>query len=233
MVMINKYEHIFFDLDRTLWDFELNSKKVLIDIFSEFDLSKCVDDKNTFINKYKVINEDLWNLYRDNKLTKEELRWRRFADTLMHFGKNDENKAKEIGEYYVYHSPRQTALFPYSEDILKYLSTKYQLHIITNGFEEVQHIKLNLSKIDHYFNHVVLSERVGVKKPHPYIFKKAMQLANSKPINSLMIGDDWYADIYGASRVGMDSVYFNPNKIEHNNAIQKEISCLSELKKIL
>lgn len=231
--MTNKYQHIFFDLDRTLWDFELNSKKVLIDIFSHFDLSKWVDHQNTFINKYKIINEDLWSLYRENKLTKEELRWRRFADTLIYFGKKDETKAKEIGEYYVYHSPRQTALFPYSDEILNYLSTKYQLHIITNGFEEVQHIKLNQSKIDHYFNHVILSERVGVKKPHPYIFKKAMQLAKSKSENSLMIGDDWYADIYGASRVGMDSVYFNPNKIEHNNSVQKEISCLSELKTFL
>ena len=86
---------------------------------------------------------------------------------------------------------------------------------------------------DHYFNHVILSEKVGVKKPHPYIFKKAMQLAQSRSENSLMIGDDWYADVYGASRVGMDSVYFNPNKIKHNNSVKKEISCLSELKTFL
>ena len=231
--MTDKYQHIFFDLDRTLWDFELNSKKVLLDIFRVFDLYKWVDEADTFVDRYKLINEDLWSLYRENKLTKEELRWRRFADTLMHFGKNDESKAKEIGEYYVYHSPRQTALFPYSDEILNYLSTKYQLHIITNGFEEVQHIKLNQSKIDHYFNHVILSEKVGVKKPHPYIFKKAMQLAQSRSENSLMIGDDWYADVYGASRVGMDSVYFNPNKIKHNNSVKKEISCLSELKTFL
>ena len=231
--MANKYQHIFFDLDRTLWDFDINSKKILVDIFTSFSLYKNIPDENSFISIYKTINDQLWSLYRDDKVTKDELRWKRFADTLMHFGASDEAKAKEIGEYYVYHSPRQTELFPYSVEVLEYLSKKYELHIITNGFEEVQHIKLHESKIDGFFNHVILSEKVGVKKPHPYIFKKAMSLANAKPINSIMIGDDWYADIYGAKRVGMDSVYFNPKRVEHTNAVQIEISCLSELKKFL
>ena len=48
-----------------------------------------------------------------------------------------------------------------------------------------------------------------------------------------MIGDDWYADIYGAQRVKMDNVYFNPDKTEHKNLVQYEINCLSELYKIL
>lgn len=227
------YQHIFFDLDRTLWHFDANSRCVLTDIYTQFELEPFISDAEVFITKYKEINELLWTLYREDKLTKDELRWKRFSDTLIHFKITDNGIGEKMGDYYVHHSPRQTELFPFTIDVLDYLKEKYQLHIITNGFEEVQHIKLKESNIAHYFNNVILSEKVGVKKPHPYIFKKAMQLAKSKPENSIMIGDDWYADIYGAKRVGMDSVYFNPNDLKHNNEVDKEISCLKELMDIL
>ncbi len=231
--MDNKYKHIFFDLDRTLWHFEANSHKVLSNIYEHFNLGKTIENSDVFIEKYKEINEDLWTLYREDKVSKEELRGKRFIDTLLYFKVSDNVLGEEMGDYYVFHSPRQTELFPNTIKVLDYLKEKYQLHIITNGFEEVQHIKLSESKIADYFQEVILSERVGVKKPHPFIFKKAMKLAKAKANNSLMIGDDWYADIYGASRVGMDSIYFNPEKIKHTNKIDKEIACLSELQEFL
>lgn len=231
--MARNYEHIFFDLDRTLWHFEANSHKVLSNIYQHFNLEKTINGVEIFIEKYKEINEDLWALYREDKVSKEELRGKRFSDTLLHFKIPDEGLGDKIGDYYVHHSPRQTELFPNTIKVLDYLKEKYQLHIITNGFEEVQHIKLSESKIADYFQEVILSERVGVKKPHPFIFKKAMSLAKAKSTNSIMIGDDWYADIYGASRVGMDSIYFNPDKVEHNNKVDLQITCLSELLEIL
>lgn len=231
---MNKVEHIFFDLDRTLWHFEANSHRVLAKIYEKFDLAKSIDNVIIFIKKYKEINESLWTLYKDDKVTKEELRWKRFSDTLAYFKILDDREVGiEMGDYYIYHSPRQTELLPYTIEVLDYLKDKYQLHIITNGFEEVQHIKLAESKIAHYFKEVLLSEKVGVKKPHPFIFKKAMKLAQAKPENSIMIGDDWYADIYGASRAGMRSIYFNPDKIPHTNKVDEEIICLSQLKTLL
>ena len=231
--MDRKYEHIFFDLDRTLWHFEANSHKVLSNIYKHFELEKKIDSSEIFIEKYKEINEDLWALYRDDKVSKEDLRGKRFSNTLLYFKISDNGLGDEIGDYYVHHSPRQTELFPHAIRVLDYLKDKYQLHVITNGFEEVQHIKLSESKIANYFKEVILSERVGVKKPHPFIFKKAMSIANAKPNNSIMIGDDWYADIYGASRVGMDSIFFNPDKVAHNNKVDRQITCLSELMEIL
>ena len=116
---------------------------------------------------------------------------------------------------------------------LNYLCEKYTLHIITNGFEEVQYIKLKESGLTKYFDVIVLSEKVGVKKPHPYIFKKAFSESGANASNSIMIGDDWYADIYGAERVKMDAIYFNFNKLEHNNKVRCEISCLTELYELL
>ena len=231
--MSKEYQHIFFDLDRTLWHFDEKSKKVLNDIYIKFNLSEVVDSPEEFICKYQEINEALWKLYREGRINKEELRGKRFYDTLKHFNKGNVEVAEEIGSYYIKHSPRQTLLFPYAIEVLDYLFKKYKLHIITNGFEEVQYIKLKESGLEDYFNVIILSEKVGVKKPHPYIFKKAFSLSGAKAVNSIMIGDDWYADIYGAQRVKMDSVYFNPNKTEHENLVQYEINCLSELYNIL
>jgi putative hydrolase of the HAD superfamily len=231
--MNKKYEHVFFDLDRTLWHFDENSKKVLMDIYCQFDLNQWIQSAQEFVKRYQIINEDLWRLYRNNKVSKEELRWRRFDETLLFFSVKDRALATDIGEYYIEHSPRQTQLFPHTIEVLDYLSSKYQLHIITNGFEEVQHIKLSASGLLKYFDVIVLSEKVGVKKPHPFIFKKALSSSGANVENSIMIGDDWYADIYGAQRVNMDNIYFNYTKEEHANPIDKEINCLSELYEIL
>jgi len=231
--MTKKYEHIFFDLDRTLWHFDENSKKVLNDIYINFKLNKTISSLNHFIEKYYEINENLWSLYRDDKVTKEELRWKRFNDTLAHFKIDDKLKSIEIGDYYIVHSPRQTLLFPHTIEVLNYLSEKYPMHIITNGFEEVQHIKLTESGLLAYFDVIILSEKVGVKKPHPYIFKKAFSETGATASNSIMIGDDLYADIYGAQRVNMDNIYFNFNKVEHDKEVYREINCLSELYEIL
>ncbi len=231
--MDEKYEHIFFDLDRTLWDFDENSKKVLNDIYVNFKLNDSISSSNLFVVKYQEINEYLWGLYRDDKLTKEELRWKRFKDTLLYFNISDKELPIHMGDYYIENSPIQTLLFPNSIEVLDYLSKKYKLHIITNGFEEVQHIKLKESGLRDYFDVLIFSESAGVKKPHPYIFKKALKKAGAKSSNSIMIGDDLYADIYGAQRVNMDNIYFNPNKTEHDKYVQYEINCLSKLFEIL
>jgi len=124
-------------------------------------------------------------------------------------------------------------LLPFTIDLLEHLKDRYQLHIITNGFEEIQLIKLNNSKIEHYFDQVIFSEKVGVKKPHPLIFKQAIKGAGAKFDNSLMVGDDYYADICGAQRVKMDSIYFNFYNEKHNYKVDREITCLSELLELL
>ncbi|PJA07284.1 MAG: noncanonical pyrimidine nucleotidase, YjjG family [Flavobacteriales bacterium CG_4_10_14_0_2_um_filter_32_8] len=231
--MLKKYEHIFFDLDRTLWHFDENSKKVLKEIFTIFKLNQSIDSFDSFLEKYHEINNQLWDAYEKDKIGKEKLRWKRFEDTLQFFKIDNQELSTQIGDYYIDWSPKQTLLFPHAIETLEYLSKKYQLHIISNGFEEVQHIKLTNSGIIHYFSTIILSERVGVKKPHPLIFKRAMKQSGASIKNSIMIGDDLYADIYGAQRVKMDHVYFNFYKTVHDKKVQYEINCLSELVKFL
>ena len=227
-------KHIFFDLDRTLWDFEKNSYKTLLQLIDEFELIKRgVDTPEDFINKYKIHNEKLWVLYREGKITKENLRVKRFFMVLDEYGISDIDLADSFGKEYIRQSPLKTELIPFSIKILKYLSDKYQLHIITNGFNEVQFIKLDSSGLKEYFDVIVTSEQVGVNKPDARIFNYALNQAKAKAEESIMIGDNLSIDILGARKVGMHSVYFNPNMKKHNKEIVHEISCLSELMNLL
>ena len=115
---------------------------------------------------------------------------------------------------------------------MDYLNLNYNLHIITNGFKEVQHGKLVNSKINTYFKTVTNSEMVGVKKPNPKIFDFALQVANANAEQSIMIGDNYEADVLGAINIGMDAIFFDINNIQLNNNI-KQVDNLYGLKKFL
>jgi putative hydrolase of the HAD superfamily len=226
--------HIFFDLDRTLWDFDVNSQKTLLDIYNEYSLNvRGVKSFDLFLKHYLKINESLWDLYRQDLISKDDLRSKRFDLTLNKFSINNNELASEIGNTYVSKSPLQTSLFPYTKDVLSYLKEKYSLSIITNGFDEVQKIKLKASGLDTFFDTVVTSDFVNVKKPNPIIFKYALDINNVSAENSIMIGDDLLVDIIGAKDVGFSQIYFNPNNIPHNKICDYEIRSLSEIKNIL
>jgi len=227
-------KHIFFDLDRTLWDFETNAYKTLSELYEEHALSKKgISNVDVFIDNYKMHNEHLWELYRDGKVEKDVLRSSRFKLTLQDFGIDDSRLASELGDQYIQKCPLKKNVFPFTYEVLDYLKEKYHLHIITNGFEEVQYVKLEQSKLLHYFEQIVTSEQVGVKKPNPEIFRHALVKAFCKPDESVMIGDDLPVDILAAKAMGMHQVYFNPEKIAHQESIDFEISCLSQLQELL
>ncbi len=227
-------KHIFFDLDRTIWDFETNAFKTLSELYQEHALNqKGISNFDVFINNYKIHNESLWQLYRDGKIEKDELRSSRFNLTLQDFGINDDHLASELGSQYIKKCPLKTHVFPFTYEVLDYLKEKYHLHIITNGFEEVQYVKLEQSNLLNYFEQIVTSEQVGVKKPNSKIFRYALAKAFCKADESIMIGDDLSVDILGAKGIGMHQVYFNPEKLPHNELIDFEISCLSQLQELL
>jgi putative hydrolase of the HAD superfamily len=231
---MKKYKHIFFDLDRTLWDFDKNAHEAFHDIYEKYHLSeKGVNSFEAFTESYLRHNTELWALYVEGKIEKSYLTSRRFEVTLLDFGIDDPGLAKQIGIDYITISPKKTNLFPNSIETLEYLFKRYPLHIITNGFEEVQFHKLHNSGLDKYFDKVITSEAAGCKKPDDCIFKYALETANALPQESLMIGDDIEVDILGAQNNGMDTVFFNPNKIAHNGGIQSEIFDLIELKNLI
>ena len=232
--MNKSYKHIFFDLDRTLWDFDASSNEAFHDIYEKFGLkNKGVDSVSSFKDYYKHHNEILWGQYREGKLSKEVLRGLRFRLTLNEFGVDDEELAQQIGMHYVKISPLLVHLFPNAFQILDYLHPKYQLHIITNGFSEVQYTKLETSGLGKYFIKVITSEEAGVKKPDPKIFELALNKAKANLDASIMIGDDPEVDIIGAKNIGMDQVLFDPQGELVQNGASYYINDLLELKKFL
>lgn len=220
-------KHIFFDLDHTLWDFDKNSALTFDKIFK---LHKIQIDTTHFLSIYEPVNLNYWRLYRNSKIDKEKLRYGRLKDTFdaMDFAVADE-LIHLLSEDYITHLTTFDHLFEDAIEILNYLHPKYQLHIITNGFEEAQYKKMQVSNINHYFKTVTHSENAGVKKPDPIIFKYALQLAKAQPEESLMIGDNYEADVLGALQVGYDAIFFNYRKDESEPHI-RQINRLSELK---
>ena len=233
--MSNKiYKHLFFDLDHTLWDFETNSIGTLSELYLELGLEKYgVPSFEKFHQTYLPINSQYWARYHHKLMPQEELRVGRFAETLRRFNVDNIELAKELAHLYTERSPFKTALFPDALEVLDYLSARYKLHIITNGFSEVQDVKIRESKLDVYFRHVFVSERVGHQKPESQMFLHALEVTGAQVQESLMIGDNMATDIMGAKSVGMDQVFFNPNKKSTRDKPTYVVHTLSELKNFL
>jgi len=231
---MTKYKHIFFDLDRTIWNFDKNSIEVLKDIFSKYNLrEKGIPSFDKFYSTYYEINHDLWDKYRIGAITKDFLSLERFWATLRHFNIDEKETAYSMSQDYVKLSPYKTHLFPNSHEILKYLKEKYSLHLITNGFAEVQLIKIKESNLEQYFSEVIISEQTPWKKPNPAIFQYAMNQVDASAEECIMIGDDIKADIQGAASVGMNQIWTNLINGKSYYKPTFEVNNLIEIKDIL
>jgi putative hydrolase of the HAD superfamily len=186
-------------------------------------------------NKYKFENIRLWDLYNKGKIGQKELRETRFVKTLTGLGLAKHLVPEGISEAYTNICPTKKAVFPYTYDVLQYLQSKYELHIVTNGFKEVQHIKMTASDLHSYFKEIVTSECCGYKKPDRRMFEFLLNRIQVKPHDCIMIGDNFECDITGARDAGIDQVYFNPELVKGSKRPKPthEIACLSELKRIL
>lgn len=227
---IDNITDVFFDLDHTLWDFDKNSSLTFNKIFK---LNNIDLDLNHFLDIYKPINLKYWKLYREEKIEKEVLRFKRLNDAFLAMNfKLDKALVLKLSDDYINYLSTFNHLFENTFKILDYLSLNYKLHIITNGFDEIQHKKLSRSKIIHYFTTITNSEMVGVKKPNPKIFNYALKQAGTRVNKSVMIGDSYEADILGAINIGMDVIFFDINNSSVNHEI-KQIDKLLDLKNYL
>lgn len=223
-------KHIFFDLDHTLWDFDKNSALAFKQIFEEQNLTT---DFKVFIKEYTPINLGYWKLYREEKISKEDLRFRRLKDTFeaLNYDVSD-NLINQIAVDYLKYLPNNNFLIDGTKELLDYLQPKYQLHIITNGFKEVQHKKMEASGIKKYFDIIVTSESVGVKKPNEKVFEYALEESGAISFESIMIGDSYEADVLGAFNVGMLPIHFDIFQKNKNNGVLS-VNSLLDLKQYL
>lgn len=228
-------KHIFFDLDHTLWDFETNSKNALEQLFVELKLDNHLPSFEEFHQRYKIENATLWKQYGAGNVTKDYLRYARFRDTFSNFELNNEDLVKKISDGYVSISPYQTAVFPHAHEILTHFKNEgYVLHIITNGFKEIQFIKLKNSQLIDFFDVIVCSEVAGANKPSPIIFDYSLKQAKAKAENSIMVGDNYEADVQGPLRFGFkNAVLFDPEKRVNIQVDEHRISHLKELEDLV
>ncbi|HOE38049.1 MAG TPA: YjjG family noncanonical pyrimidine nucleotidase [Bacteroidales bacterium] len=223
---------VLIDLDKTLWDFDTNSNETIEELFYKFKADKYCSFSD-YIKKYREINNQLWEDYRNAKLEKDILIWSRYYLSLKHFGLDNKELAQEMGQQYLKLSPTKTKLIPNSIEILEYLQKKYKIYLVTNGFIEVQYTKVRNCKIEKYFDRIFTSEEVGYNKPHQLFFDFVLKNTYSTPENSIMIGDDINVDIIGAAEKGIKTIWCNFNNETSDFKPDFEVKNLLEIKNIL
>ncbi len=229
-----KYKHLFFDLDHTLWDFDANARLTLQHLYETLELEhRGIYDFDLFYRNYLAHNLKLWARYRSGFIKQAELRVKRMRLALLDFKIADEVLAETMSILFLEMLPTRNVLFPYTVEVLEYLHNKnYKLHLITNGFEEVQRHKINNSKINHYFDQVITSEGSNSLKPNKAIFDYALNISKARREESIMLGDDLEADILGAHKAGIDQVFINHIDAAHEFKPTYIVRSLKELEAI-
>lgn len=229
-----RYKHIFFDLDHTLWDFDRNAEETLQELYQTHELEELgLSCANTFIATYTKNNHELWALYHEGKISKDELRQTRFKKTFLDLGVSPEVIPAFFEDDYVRICPTKRNLFPHVHETLSYLEQRYSLHLISNGFLEATRMKVDLCGLGKYFKTIVISENVGFNKPDRAIFDYALKGAGAQKDESLMVGDSLEADIRGAMSYGISAVYFNPGCKPKPADVEIQVTQLYDLMSLL
>lgn len=230
----NRYKHLFFDLDHTLWDYNRNAGETLEELFIEYKLDDYTDYESVeFIQEFYRINNSLWSQFHRGEIPKENIRQKRFQILQQELSINGFNKWEDFQDDFIENCPKKGHLFPGAISTLNILRERFEMNLITNGFRDIQSRKIKYSGLTGYFENTITSETASSQKPHPDIFHFAFRKSNAKPETSLMIGDDQHSDIFGAKEVNMDQVLFNPDNHVVHQKPTFEISRLEELIDIL
>lgn len=229
-----KYCAVFFDLDHTLWDYETNSCATLSELYETYGLrERGIAEAQPFLDQFRTVNTELWDLFDTGQITSDVIRKERFRRILEHFSIHDEKLEQDLTTDYLEQCPRRGQLMPYAIEVLDYLLDRYRLTVITNGFDEIQHLKLAAGNLTRYFDHIVTSQKAGHRKPAREIFEYALRHNQAQCHEAIMIGDNLLTDIGGARSANIDTVFLNTERLVHEGSPAFEIRSLIELKDIL
>ena len=231
---MQKYKNLFIDLDDTLWDIHYNSKECLKEIYDDYGYKEYYESFDDYYNVYMPSNHHLWGLYREGKINKDELIVERFLVPVREFGIDDTEYAIKLSDDFLERTTLRTKLIDGTMDLLEYLRPNYKMHILSNGFREVQYKKIENSGLSPYFDKIILSDEIGVNKPHVDFFNHALRTTSSHPSETLMIGDSWDADILGAYNSNIHQLWFNPEELQPVGFTPTySVKTLKEIKEIL
>ena len=231
---MQRYKNLFIDLDDTVYDFSAASEESFRETYELLQYSRFFDSFEHYLSIYKPYNLELWRIYGEGKITKEELNKRRYSYPLECVGIHDQELADTFCKEALSRIPTKGPLMPGAIELLEYLRPKYRMFILSNGFKELQSRKMHSAGIDKYFDGLILSEDIGVNKPNRELYDYALQKTGSTLEESLMRGDMFETDIAGAANIGMEQIYYNPKgKQGHPFVPTYEVKHLLEIKEIL
>lgn len=210
------YKNLFIDLDDTLWDTYHNNKECLEEVYTDYHFNRYYASFEAFFDIYMPHNEELWRQYRAGEIDRQTLIIDRFRYVLKPMGIEDTKAVLSVNNDFLHRTTTKTRLVPGAIQLLEYLRPSYRLYILSNGFREVQDLKMKNSGLSPYFDRMVLSEDAGIQKPHKGIFDFALKNTNSRRKETLMIGDSWEADILGAYNSRIDQLWLNPEGLSAN-----------------
>ena len=229
-----EYKNIFIDLDDTLYDFSAASREAFKETYEQLHYERYFDSFEHYMEIYTPYNLEMWRLYGEGRITKEELNRRRYSYPLEAVGVNDQKLAAEFCREALGRIPTKGNLVSGATELLEYLRPKYRMYILSNGFVELQSRKMATAGIKRYFDDIILSEEIGVNKPRPELFEYALKKTGAKLEESIMIGDMFDTDIVGAANIGMDQIFFNPKQMTGTSFKPTyEVRQLLEIKEIL
>jgi len=232
---MRQYRDLFFDLDNTLWDFDASSRRALEAVYENFALQKIFGNFEEFYHSYKILNAKLWDSYRKGEINKQTLSIVRFLHLLQsRTGKMQTSLAEQMSSAYLAEMTRQAALEPGSFEVVRYLYEKgYRLHVISDGFFEVQILKLQVSKLSPFIAQLITAEEVGALKPDKRLFEYALKKANASADTSIVIGDDYQNDILGAKNAGLDQVFYNKHNTDTASLPEKPTFVIRRLRELI
>lgn len=229
-----KYKSLFIDLDDTLWDTYHNNKECLEEVYTAHHFDRYYASFEAFFAIYWPHNELLWKQYRAGEIDRQTLIIDRFRYMLRPMGIEETKAVLAVNNDFLQRTTTKTRLVPGAIELLEYLRPSYRLYILSNGFREVQDKKLRNSGLAPYFKRMILSEDAGIQKPHKGIFDFALINTNSRRNETLMIGDCFEADIFGARQSRIDQLWFNPQGLPPQEFTPTyTVSSLEEIKTLL
>ncbi|MFV0539324.1 MAG: YjjG family noncanonical pyrimidine nucleotidase [Dysgonomonas sp.] len=176
----------------------------------------------------------LWMLYSQGKISKKILQRERFIGALTTVEEISDEQALAINDDFISRIMEKGILIEGAKELLDYLYPKYKIHILSNGFTEMQYKKMDSAGLSSYFDKVILSDKVGINKPHPDIFTYALNEVGKNRDEVIMIGDNMVNDIQGAYDCEIDQIWFNPEDISPGDVKPTYIvKKLAEIKNIL
>lgn len=224
-------KNIFFDLDDTIFDFH---KAEQIALKATLEHMGAPSDEAT-VDRYHEINIAHWKRLEKGEITREQVKVGRYETLFKELGINNIDAVAAtryyegrlaIGHYFIDGAPQ----------MLKNLSHKYNLYLVSNGVKKVQDGRLKNSGIEKYFKLIFISEVIGFDKPDIRFFEKCFsQIPDFKKDESIIIGDSLSSDILGGKNCGITTVWFNKNNVENNSEIvpDYEICDLNEVESLL